>query len=816
MIYRYFRQLSVSGLLLLVSAFAQEIPLQEPHLLPFPALEVGVSIYSLIPTQNLLLSSNVGGWTAKDIMPATLINLNLELLRYRWWDHFFNASPIDAYSSLHYSISSQLSTIALPNSYPSSFEFNKTILSGFSLNARVTEFSLGHNFSYSYSQKGSVHANLRTGLTQLGLYKNTEGVRLLTSNGLGFHFGIGWKYSFLGRTGKQLRAGVNLGYSIRNFDLTDQDENLKLADGSDGLISPIESISINTPELTVSLEFGEALFAANTPYRDPYRLGLFQIAVGSGFVNYVPGITLQFDSTNTSINIPSFAKVSRSYDLQIFKYNWPFHLIRQANIDVFSGLGLRTWKTSQSVKLPTNWARDFTDGSTVFSGMSLAPRVFDIYLKHEIIYPLGTKLHAKVNGGNGFSTMTLYENGVDQRLIDASSLTWQAGAGLGYTIRGDGSSKVAFGFNVNYYHQAFDIDLNNSNLSVVNTDELAPISHIDLSQLVFSLEIGLIFGGNPNQGQKAHQLFKKKHFAEALEQQDELLDLYPNHHNKQAILLQKQMIKDSLVAHYYHDVETILESGKLENAFSLIQLGDVPPEAELIHAVQEMKITISDQALTRAADALEKLNYSEAEKLILLALKSDPSSMPVAKALLARSYIIRATILYHSGVFRRSLYWLKQADGLTDRYQIVTQELRQKIGDGRLDDANEAILKEDRQMVYTSMQDAKTLNPVLAEVVDEYISDLEAAILHVEEEQMGPLKRMVLDNLLDDVQGLDPDNFTPQVGMQGSLIARYVGPPARKFEEGDYELWVYHRPEDVELWLYLQNGIIEKIEYQQK
>ena len=198
--------------------------------------------------------------------------------------------------------------------------------------------------------------------------------------------------------------------------------------------------------------------------------------------------------------------------------------------------------------------------------------------------------------------------------------------------------------------------------------------------------------------------------------------------------------------------------------------------------------------------------------MILLALRSDPSSLPVAKVLLARSYIIRATILHQTGTYSRSIYWLKQADGLTDRYKAVTDNMREKIGEGRLDDANEGIRREDRKMVYQSMQDAKALNPVLRDVVDEHLKDLEKAIEYESDQQLSSLKRMALDNMLDDVSSLDPNNFTPPIGMQGAALSNYVGPPTRSFEEGDYELWTYPRPNGQELWLYLRDGIIEKVE----
>ena len=815
MIYRYFRRVYILGLSLVVSGFAQEIPIQNPHLLPLPAINFGLSYYSLTPTQNLLINSLPGGWTAQDNLGGLALTLDMELLRYRWWDHFFPSSRLNAFSSLGYSIFNQAGSIELPASYPSSFQLHNSVISEFELNALIKELYLDNCFTFDYSRRGTLSANLGAGLAHLTLYQNDDGVRILESNGLGLHFGLGWKTTLMGRLGERVRFGVDLGYSIRSFDLALQDETLKLADGSSGSVSPIQSVAINTPDLKLSIEFGEALFAAFTPYREPYKLGLVGLSAGIGVISHQAGITLQFDSTGTSLNIPPLATIAQNFDLQFFKYNWPFHFIRQSNIDIMSGLGIRYWRNSQRTTLPDGWASQLTDGSRVFSGMSFSPKVIDLYLNHELIYPLGPKLHAKFNVASGFATMTLYENGIFEQLIDGNGLTWQLGGGLGYTFKGDGSSKVNLGFNFTYVHQAFEIDMASSNLASVDPTEKTPITYIDLSQPIISFNLGLIFGGSSNAALKAHAEFRKRRYSRALEIQDEMLKLYPDHHNKKTMLLQKQMIEDSLVTQYYRDVDTILSQGKLQNALALLKQGETPPNEVVARAVVEMKTRLADQALMRAASALKQLDYDQAEQLILIALKSDPAIVQIARVLLARSYIIRATILFRSGVYQRSLYWLKQADKNSDRYKMITAELRQKIGDGRLDDANEGIMKSDRQMVYESMKDAKSLNPVLADIVDKHLKDLERAIEHVEEQQLAPLKRMALDNLLDDVAGLDPENFNPRIGMKGSLIARYIGPPERRFTEGEYELWVYPRPGNIELWLYLQEGKIERIEYQE-
>ena len=810
------RRITQAGLIVATVVFGQEIPIVTPHLLPFPGIKTGLSYFSLKPTQNMEVTSVPGGWTIADTLRGVLASVDLEILRYRWWDHFQPPSQFDAYASLHYTIRSQLGTTNLPSTYPSALVLNGTDLSGFGVNMLIRGFSIGNYFTYDYSQRGSLHAQIGLGLSHLSLYKNTNGVRVLESTGYHVNIGLGWKATLLGRMGKRFRIGVDLGYTLEGYNLSDQGEALKLPGGASGEVSPIQSLSLRTPDLNVTLEFGEVFFGAYTPFREPYKLGLLNFSAGVGLLNFTTGVSIQYDSTGTELSFPFASSISQSYDLQIFKYNWPFHFIRQANIDVFSGLGVRLWKMALPTSLPLGWAGNLTDGSATYSNLKFSPRVYDIYLDHEIIYPFGPKLYTKIRGGTGFASMTLYENEAFDRLIDASAFTWHISTGAGYSIKGDGSSRVSFGVNLDYAHQAFEIDMNASNLSAVNPGELIPIKYIDLSQATVSLNIGLIFGGYPNAAMKAFVAFKEKRYSTALEKMQDLLQFTPNHHNKEAVLIQKQMVEDSLVAKYYRDVRTILSQGKIGDAHALIQQGEKPPGEAIERAVMHMKIEIADRALEGVAEALKMLDYELAEDLILLALKNDPSSYSIAKVLLARSYIIRATVLYQSGVYGRSLYWLRQADGLTDRYEMVTAELRQKVGDGRLDDANEGILKEDRQMVYESMKDAKQLNPVLSDIVDVHLKDLEEAIKYADEQKIAPMKRMVLDNLMDDIENLNPDNFIPKLGMKGSLIVRYVGPPERKFKEGHYELYVYPKSETMEIWLYLKGGSVEKIEYQNK
>ncbi|MCF7807724.1 MAG: hypothetical protein K9M49_00590 [Candidatus Marinimicrobia bacterium] len=798
------------GLFQSVLLFAQQIPVKEPQLLPFPSFKGGATFFSHIPTDNLVLAAT-SGWTSADILEGFAGTADLELLRFRWGKYILGSSKMDIHSSIWTSIFYQFDSNELHSSYPNAFQVSNTPLSGFEMKALISETYLQHSFIFKYSRRGQFHASLGTGLTHLSLYRNDSGARLIDASGLGIHLGTGWKYTLFGRDGDRVRIGFNLGYSIRNFDIGEQDERITLSDGSAGQLTPIQSISFNTPDIQISIEMGERFFSAYTPYRDPFRLGLLNLSAGLGMINLQDGVSIQYDTAGVSLEVPSMGAVTQNYDVQIFKYNWPFHFIKQSNIDAFSGAGIRYWKTSQHTNLPSGWARNFTDGSKTLTGMAFAPKILDVYLDHEITYPLGKRLYASIGAGTGYANLTLYENINKSSLIKAGAFTWQVSSGVGFTVQGDGSSLIAIGLSAGYYKQAFEIDLAESEFEPETPSFIAPINYVDFSHPVISFDIGLIFGGKTNAAQEAHAAFRDKKFTSAVEIQDDFLSAFPNHHNKDIMRLERQMIEDTLITHYYRDAHDVLSQGKLQNAYSLLRRGKTPPTERINNAVEGMKRTIADQALQTAADELKRLNYLRAEEMIQLALKSDPSSVEVAKALLARSYIIRATILYQSKTYSRSLYWLKLADGLTDRYKMVTAQMREKIGEGRLEDANEGILKEDREMVYQSMQEAKSLNPGLGDVVEQHMKDLEHAMDRIQEDKVRSLKRMAVENMLDEVSNLDPENFTPRVGMQGSVLATYVGDPSRKFQEGKYELWTYSRKDGTELWLYLRNGLIEKV-----
>ena len=806
--------LPILGLILTVSVHAQRIPVKEPQLLPFPGLKGGATFFSHIPTKNITLSST-SGWSATDTLRGYAVTADLELLRFRWGKYVLNSPRMDIHSSLGTSVFYMVNSSGLPNSYPSSFRLATTNFSGFNMNALIRETYLSHSFIYKYSKRGQFHVNAATGLTHLSLYKNGDGVRLIEASGLGIHFGTGWKTTLFGRVGDRVRIGFDLGYSIRGFDIGEQSEKLTLSDGSTGELTPIQSISFNTPNFQVSLEAGEWFYSAHSPYREPFRLGLVNLSAGFGLINVQQGVTVQYDTSDVALSVPFMSKITENYDLQIFKYNWPFHFLKQANIDAFSGLGVRWWMLYERTGLPSGWEREFSDGDITHNGMGFSPRITDYYVDHEIIYPLGKRIHASVGGGTGFANMTLYENIKKARIIKSSAMTWQLRAGAGFTFQGDGSSLVTVGISAGYIHQAFEIDASTADFQPLSPTQIVPISYIDLSHPLISFDIGLIFGGKSNAAQEAHDAFKDKNFTAALEIQDDFLSAFPNHHNREFMLLEREMIEDTLITHYYRDAHQVLSEGKLQSAYSLITQGQTPPTDRVGAAVEGMKVSIADKALQVASDELKRLNYLRAEEMIQLALKSDPSSLEVAQALLARSYIIRATILYQSKTYSRALFWLKRADGLTDRYKLVTAQMREKIGEGRLDDANEGILREDREMVYQSMEDAAKLNPGLEDLVEEHMTDLEEAMDHIREERVQSLKRMAVDNLLDEISSLDPDSFVPRVGMQGSVLSTYVGAPSRKFNEGKYELWTYPRGEGMELWLYLRNGIIEKVEFKE-
>ncbi|NQV30370.1 MAG: hypothetical protein HQ508_05745, partial [Candidatus Marinimicrobia bacterium] len=119
-----YRRMAALGLFISVLGFSQQVPIDEPHLIPFPGLRFGISYFSLIPTQNLLIEASPPGWTIQDTLRGVLASFELELLRYRWLDHILESTNMDAYSSLDYTLTNQIGNRELPGSYPASFLVN--------------------------------------------------------------------------------------------------------------------------------------------------------------------------------------------------------------------------------------------------------------------------------------------------------------------------------------------------------------------------------------------------------------------------------------------------------------------------------------------------------------------------------------------------------------------------------------------------------------------------------------------------------------------------------------------------------------------
>jgi hypothetical protein len=48
--------------------------------------------------------------------------------------------------------------------------------------------------------------------------------------------------------------------------------------------------------------------------------------------------------------------------------------------------------------------------------------------------------------------------------------------------------------------------------------------------------------------------------------------------------------------------------------------------------------------------------------------------------------------------------------------------------------------------------------------------------------------------------------------MRAALIHRYVGEPQRRFNEAEFELWEYEYEDQPTIWLYIRDGLVERIE----
>ena len=797
--------------LLLATLGAQDMPENDPRLTVFPQVGVGVQPVRLIPGTNVTFSG--ASWSATDTTLLIGTELDLQLVRFRWLDLVLSDSRFGGGGFMGYRQWMSMTRKELPSSFPGALIQDGGRFTGLVLQPFVREWYLGQDIRFHYRPRSDIHAGLQIGLAGLTLYQSEESGSHLGGSGIGLRIGLGWGTTLVGDAGDRLRIGVDLSYQLRNLTVDPPPDGTTTLNGGSN-VSPIQEISLSGPGLRVNLEWGEFLRSRYIPYRDPFRLRLAQVGVGGGIINYQTGRTVRYATENDGFNASAAARVLEMVSFDLFRYNWLYHLVPQADLDVLSGLSYRRYKAAKRTPLPESWPKDFVcSDSSSCNAMMLAPAIGEISLDHDLIYPLSRRSYMQLSAGTGYAWMTLYENTAERRALRHETLSSHVGGGFGFLFRGDGSSRLDVSLHLAYRALDFDIsDDPDFSRSDGGSEPQTPITGLDLSHLSFELKLGLIFGGHPNLGFKAHNLFRAGRFEEALELQEDFVAMMPRHHNNRQLRYQMEDVRDSVATDYYRSVESVLAKGRLQEAYSMISMGKDPRLPEVASQIKRLKSEIALQSLRKAAWFIRRYDYDQAEGMILLALRADREVEDVAIVLLGRSFLIRAAILYEAGIYERALYWLDQSAALTDRYDQANENLRRKIGEGRLDDANDGIMKEDRILVYDAMRDARELNPVLSSIVDDYLEGLEEAIDYYRDQTIAPMKRMAMDAILDDVAGLDPEDFEPQVGMKAVLIFRYVGEPTRRFMEAEYELWVYEYEDEPDIWLYIREGLVEKIE----
>ncbi len=800
-------------LLLLLLGFvvqAQEMPENDPRLTILPAYRLGISPARLMPGTDIVAAP---AWPVADTSWAVGLEQDILLFQYSWLDLVWPDPRFDLKSGIGFKNWNALNSITLPTGYPTVFEYNGTEIQGIVLKPRLRSFYLDNRFYFHYGTRGSLSAFLDAGWAWMSPYGSGQHHHLLPTSAFNLALGLGWQLRLSGGPGNSLSLGADLGFGLRNFTLESSQEGLRLPDATSTGLTPIRSLNLSGVTLQAQLELGEFLRSRYIPYRDPYQLRLGSFGAGVGLTSLVPGESFQSDSAAAFPSPGFLGQTYRHLSVDLFRYNWLYSLVRQADMDLLSGVSLHFIQPLAETPLPDDWATDFRRGSQQLNQMNFFPRLRDVSLDHELIYPLGKNWFLDLYGGRGWVKGDLYRNKALLSMISSKGSSWSLGGGLAWTFRGEAGSKVTLQFSGGYKHLQVSVDADQKGTRADSLDlPLTPLSGVDLSQPVFQVKLGLSFGGNPNRAFRAHQEFRKGNFSRALELQEDLLKMNPQHHNARLVKQEMEKVRDSLSTAYYREVAGIVKHGGLEEAYGLINMGMDPRLEPVRERVSGLKSDIALQSLRKASWSLKEFDFASAEDHILLALRSDPSVEPVAVILLGRSFLVRAAILVQAGVYDRALVWLEKAASLTDRYDLAIEKLRRRIGDGRLEDANTGILHEDRVVVYDAMQDAKQLNPLLSSIVDKYLGGLDEAIRYYEERQIGPLKQMAMDDILNDLSGIDPADFEPRVGMKAALVKRFLGDPDRRFREAEYELWVYGHDEGGELWLYLQNGTIQKKE----
>ena len=562
-------------------------------------------------------------------------------------------------------------------------------------------------------------------------------------------------------------------------------------------------------------------------FREPIEFTPFDVKIGmfnyggsdywnQGFGGNDLGISpVVLDSSNYDYTGLAQSVSRQCYILEVdfLKYNLPNYIYKQNYVDVQFGLGYKMMGLLEKpgIELPD----DFLEGSENDpSGVDRGdyryrPFMQDYNFNTTINWQFYDFLLAYLNHSIGISNLSIYESEGGDRYLKGNGIGETFGFGIKGMLRSRYDRKdykVTYGVEAKWISSVVD-DLNDPH-------KISPITGFDMRGMGWTVNFGIIFGGDRSVGDDGYQSMVQDDFISAIGEFQEFLDKNPRHIKRLKAQKMLEFCKKQKPYQEFKNGVNAFKSYDLDQAArwyeAALTTANEDLTFEIIVKQKELATILLDSALIH----LDDIGFNNAEKLIRKAKAITPKVEGQANKSLSDLYLIKGDVFYAVKNYEVALKNYEKAYSYNEKIRSLYVSKIKEVTSAILDEANDASNKGNILFALKSLTRLVELRPELEEEFTFGVQSLKDKLSavsylktqeHIEgyiESEKKKAKKRVYKQV--------------EIGMHKDEIIELMGQPA--FIENKYvdnevkQLWFYFvELEDKYINFYFENDIMMRI-----
>ena len=479
-------------------------------------------------------------------------------------------------------------------------------------------------------------------------------------------------------------------------------------------------------------------------------------------------------------------------ELDMMKLNLPNYIYKQNYLDVQFGLGYKMMGLLE--KPGINLPDDFLEGSdTDPSGVDRGsykyrPFIQDYNFNTTINWQFYDFILGYLYHSIGLSNISVYESEGGDKYLNGSGIGESFGVGVKGLVKSRYDRK---NFKVTYGVEAKWISTYIDDLS--DPHKISPINGFDMRGMGWTINFGVIFGGERSVGDLGYQNMIKNDFISAVDQFEEFIDENPRHMKKLKAQKMLEFCKKQKPYQEFENGNNAFNRYDLDQAArwyeGALRTANEDLSFEIIVKQKELAVVLLDSALIH----LESIGFNKAEKLIRKAKALTPMIENKADKYLSELYLRKGDIFFEVSNFEVALRNYEKAYLYDNKIVSIYINRVKEVTDAILDEANDARDKGDMLFALSSLKKLIELRPDLENEFRFGVESLEAKL----QDYSSKKTQERLEEYIESEKNRAKKRVYQQVevGMSKEKIVELMGQPA--FIENKYvdnevkELWFY-------------------------